>query len=317
MGPKNKKEDLVDITTLPKINIVTTSIILHFENLDRRFKLLENIYKTPHKLIRFISREQIIEYAKEQKIFVEPVENKKDPNPPEKREINSEELAKASSGMILERSIPVMKEKKALMEKIEELKKQKEEATVIWNNPPPEDPKKKLKPGEKKKEPINPDDIIIPVIDEQGTELVIVFYNYPLDNKEYTSLVVNEKVNLNYIQYLRETDPLIEEHKEEIIDPKTKKPIIQKEIKPTNEMILMQKYFSIHQLAKDPLQLFNNLLATKYRSEKSSLLRNTYFDKSDFSYKVIEEGTVKKDSITNFQEEFINKVQIINKNYMN
>ena len=95
-------------------------------SLWRRFKLLENIYKNPNKLIRLICRENIIEFAKERGIYVEPVINKKDPNPPEPKEITSEELAKSVSELIIDKSIPVMKDKKALIDKIEELKKQKE-----------------------------------------------------------------------------------------------------------------------------------------------------------------------------------------------
>ena len=148
-----KKEETIDITNLPKINFFTSSLLFSTDNPEKRFKLLESIFKSNHKFIRLVTRENLIEFAKEKGIFLEPVENKKDPNPIEKRDINSEELAKAASAIIIDRSIPVMKEKKTFFDKIEELKKQKEDAIHARDNPLQIDPKKQPagKPADKKK----------------------------------------------------------------------------------------------------------------------------------------------------------------------
>jgi hypothetical protein len=46
--------------------------------------------------------------AKEKGIYVEPVINKKDPNPPQPKPITSEELAKAASELIIDKSIKII-----------------------------------------------------------------------------------------------------------------------------------------------------------------------------------------------------------------
>ena len=93
-----KKDDNVDVSNLPKINIFTSSLIFGTENPEKRIKLLETIFKSNHKFLRLIPREQLIEFAKERGIFVEPDDKKKDKDPTiEKREINSEELAKKAA----------------------------------------------------------------------------------------------------------------------------------------------------------------------------------------------------------------------------
>jgi hypothetical protein len=45
---KAKKNDNIDIS---KINVVTTSLLLNFVNTERRFKLLEQIFKNPLKVV--------------------------------------------------------------------------------------------------------------------------------------------------------------------------------------------------------------------------------------------------------------------------
>ena len=192
-GKDNKKDEVIDISTLPKINYVTNLIILNFKNhslnQERRFKILESLFKTTHKLIKLICRENIIDFAKEKEIFKE-TEHRKD--------INNEELAKAASAIFLDRSIQPMKDKKALLELIETTKKQKEEAIITWNNNlnQPVDPKKK--PDPKAPKIINPDEIIVPVLDESATELMIVLYNYPSTEAEYISFE-KEKLAINMI----------------------------------------------------------------------------------------------------------------------
>lgn len=303
MGPKKKE---VDMTNLPKVNTSITSLILNFENPERRFKILENIFKNPHRLGRLITRESIIEYAKETKIFVEPVENKKDPNPPEKRDINSEELAKAFFKLLQDKSVPFMVEKKAFLDKIEETKKLKEDAIAALNNPLPVKPK----PGDKKKqEPVNPDDIIIPELDNLATEFIVILYNYPLNNNELTALQ-QENVILNHVLLLKEIDEFVEEPKEEVVAGKKPAPV--KDVKPSNEILLMQKHF--HVPTREPDAIFQELLLTKYRSSKKSPLRFTFFEKMDFSYKINEE--TKKDTITSFQDDYISKMNMISRSFL-
>jgi hypothetical protein len=177
---KKDKEEVIDFSVLPKINIVTNLIIPNFKqhplNQERRFKILENLFKSQHKIVKFIAKEQIIEYAKEKEIFKESEQRK---------EISKEELSKAASLLIQDKGVPAMKEKKALIDLIAERKKQKEDATIAWANAQnqPIDPKKKVDPKAPKL--VNPDDIQIPVLDESATEMVIVLYNFPLSDEEY------------------------------------------------------------------------------------------------------------------------------------
>lgn len=309
MKSNTKKKDDVDINTLPKINIVTTSVLLDFKNAEKRFKLLESIYKTSDKTLKLVTREQIIEYAKETKIYIDPEDGKK-PNPKdppiEKREINADELAKAASLLITDRSVPLRKDKKTLLDKIEELKKQKEEATVIWNTPPAE-VKVKPKPGDKKKEPINPDDIVIPVVDEYETEMIVVLYNYPIEEKEYLSLS-RENVILNNIFHYTDTEEIVEPPKEET----TKKNVNTKEAKPTNEMAQMLKYFVNYGL--DTKKIFTELKKVKYRSDKLSTVRFTLFD----SY-TNDANDINVDNMNipfNFHEFFVNKMKGLCRNFL-
>lgn len=322
-----KKEENVDLTNLPKINVFKTSLIFKSENPEKRMKLLETIFKGNHKFLRLITRENLIEFAKEKGIFVEPVENKKDPNLVEKRDINPEELAKAANAIILDRSIPSMKEKKALIDKIEELKKQKEEAVFLRDNPQPVDSKKPTKPADKNKQaPVNPDDIIIPVIDDYQVDLGVVFYNYPLDIKEVIHLE-KENVSLNHVLLLRDLDeyiPMPEEPKEEIPDPKKKGPPPKDNKNVNNELVMFQKYFAAPPRASD--EIFYDLKLAKYNSEKNSILRLIYFDNWDFTTKeVVSNNTIningnnnnddanKKDPFLSFVNHYADIISSLNK----
>ena len=70
MKGKQKKEE-IDITTLPKANMVISSLMLNIKNPDNKLKFFEYFYKGLQNdpLYFFITREHIIEYAKEQKIY--------------------------------------------------------------------------------------------------------------------------------------------------------------------------------------------------------------------------------------------------------
>lgn len=322
-----KKEETVDVTNLPKINTFTASIIFSSENIEKRYKLLDTIQKSNHKFVRLITRENLIEFAKEKGFFIEPAENKKDPNPVEKRDINSEELAKSAAAIITDRSIPMMRDKKALLDKIEELKKQKEEAIFARDNPQPVDPKKPAKPADKNKAaPVNPDDIIIPVIDEFAVDLAVVFYNYPLDKEEAHALE-KEQTALNHLLFLKDVDEFIpaEEPKEEVnLDPKAKKQAAPaKDAKgAANDTALLQKHFSAP--PKNAEEIFFELKKTKYLSQNNSLLRLIYFDIWEFTAKTSSASAPssaspdnsalqKKDAYSSFLDLYAEKLNGLNK----
>lgn len=322
-----KKEETVDVTNLPKINTLNASLIFSSENIDKRYKLLETIHKSNHKFVRLITRENLIEFAKEKGIFIEPVENKKDPNPLEKREINAEELAKSAAAIVSDRSIPFMRDKKTLLDKIEELKKQKEEAIFARDNPQPIDPKKPPKAADKgKTAPVNPDEIIIPVIDEFAVDLAIVFYNYPLDKEEAQALD-KEQIAINHLLFLKDVDEYIpsEEPKEEAnVDPKAKKPAAPaKDAKGAgNDLAFLQKHFSPP--AKNAEEIFFELKKIKYLSEKNSLLKLIYFDIWEFTSKTSSisvpssatpdnSALQKKDAFSNFLDLYADKINSLNK----
>ena len=86
---KNPKE-VIDLATLPQVTMATSLLLLDFKNNDRRLKIIEAMVKQPDKILKIISRDHIMDYAKENKIFVDPMEGKK-PNPKdppiEKKEI--------------------------------------------------------------------------------------------------------------------------------------------------------------------------------------------------------------------------------------
>ena len=248
MPPKKKQEEIIDISDYPKINTIVCSIILNFNYNDRKFKLLEQLYRLSAlfektlinpsdknkdkekdsllssydninqiKTLRLITREQMIEYAKEKGIFVDNTDYKKNPDALRK-EISNNELAKTYVLMIQDKSIPIMKNKKQLLDKIKELQKLKDELTMEKanrinnlndnqmevNNDNKKQNKKdnsnKTKGKEKKEEFQNPEDIIIPEISKYETELCVVFYNYPGNIEEVKALINiynNNKNNKN------------------------------------------------------------------------------------------------------------------------
>ena len=138
MKGKPKKEE-IDLTTLPKANMVISSLMLNFKNPENKFKFFENFYKGLQNdpLYFFITREHIIEYAKEQKIyedFSDPkAKNPKDAPPQPKKDITPSQLAKAALGLLIEKSIPCSKDKKVIYDQIEEATKKREESEKYWN----------------------------------------------------------------------------------------------------------------------------------------------------------------------------------------
>ena len=272
MKGKAKKEE-VDLTTLPKANMVVSSLILNFKNPDNKFKVFESFYKGLQNdpLYFFITREHIIDYAKEQKIY-EDTSDPKNKNPKEpaapKKDITPEQLSKACLALLIEKSIPCRKDKKVIFDQIEEATKKREESEKYWNNKsqttnqnltqteenPKEDKKKKGKDKAKDKKsagkevaPPKPDEIEIPKYDEYTNEMYVILYNYPLSDKEYECLInetneQNDKIIINLFQFLNDIDEYIEPKKEEVVVDKKGK-AVQKEAKLDKDTAEMQRFF--------------------------------------------------------------------------
>ena len=271
MKGKAKKEE-VDLTTLPKANMVVSSLMLNFKNQDNKLKLFETFYKGLQNdpLYFFITREHIIDYAKEQKIY-EDLSDPKNKNPkeaaPPKKDITPEQLSKACLGLLIEKSIPCRKDKKVIFDQIEEATKKKEESEKYWNNKVPtnqnvsqvdenqkEEKKKKGKDKAKEKKqqagkevaPPKPEEIEIPKYDEYTNEMYVILYNYPLSDKEYECLInetneQNDKININLFQFINDIDEYVEKKVEVVLDKKGKP--VQKEAKLDKDAAEIQRYF--------------------------------------------------------------------------
>ena len=273
MKGKQAKKEEVDLTNLPKANMVVSSLLLNFKNQDNKFKIFESFYKGLQNdpLYFFITREHIIDYAKEQKIY-EDTSDPKSKNPKEptaaKKDITPEQLSKACLGLLIEKSIPCRKEKKVIYDQIEEAMKKREESEKYWNNKmqtnqnltqndeaPKEEKKKKGRDKNKNKKvqqgneiaPPKPEEIEIPKYDEYTNEIFIILYNYPLCDKEYECLInetneQNDKIVINLFQFVNDVDEFIEQKKEEVVLDKKGKPV-QKEAKLDKDAAEMQRYF--------------------------------------------------------------------------
>ena len=269
MKGKQQKKEEIDLTTLPKANMVISSLLLNFKNPENKFKLFEYFYKGLQNdpLYFFITREHIIEYAKDQKIYEDnsdpKAKNAKDAPVIPKKDITPNQLSKAALGLLIEKSIPCRKEKKIIYDQIEEALKKREESEKYWKNkaqggqdPTVEAPKeeKKKKGKDKKKQveteiaPPKPEEIEIPKYDEYTNEMYVILYNYPLSEEEYDCLIKetneqNDKLVINLFQYINDIDEYIEPKKEEVVLDKKGKPV-QKEAKMDKDTAEMQKYFN-------------------------------------------------------------------------
>ena len=272
MKGKSAKKEEVDLSTLPKANMVVSSLFLNFKNQDNKFKIFENFYKGLQNdpLYFFITREHIIDYAKEQKIY-EDTSDPKSKNPKEpaapKKDITPEQLSKACLGLLIEKSIPCRKDKKIIFDQIEEATKKREESEKYWNNKmqtnqnmtqneeaPKEEKKKKGRDKNKNKKvqpgnevaPPKPEEIEIPKYDEYTNEIFIILYNYPLCDQEYECLInetneQNDKIAINLFQFVNDIDEFIEKKEEVVLDKKGKP--AQKEAKLDKDTAEMQRYF--------------------------------------------------------------------------
>ena len=104
-----KGKETVDLSQLPPVAETISSIIFNFENTDKKLKIIESFYKMPEKELKMISREEIILFAKDQKIYIDPAEGKKPAKgepPIEHKPITPQELAKAAKLLIDEFDLP-------------------------------------------------------------------------------------------------------------------------------------------------------------------------------------------------------------------
>ena len=314
-----KGKETVDVSQLPPVTETISSIIFNFETNDKKLKLIESFYKMPEKELKMISREEIILYAKDQKIYVDPAEGKKPAKgepPVEHKPITSQELAKAAKLLIEENSVQFRKNKKDLLDNIENLKKQKEEAIAYWATQAEElkkDPKKK---PDKKTLP-KPEEIIIPEVKEYDLDYLVVLYNYPLTEEEFIEME-KENIILNNIREIKEVPDFVqtEEKVEETGDKKAQAKKPANAPKDTGKAVTdaqILKFFTEATLINPeftPENIYNNLYKTKMNLGADSKMRNCLFDKEEFAFRVLDDP--KKTYYNVYQEEFINSMRELN-----
>ena len=252
MKQKQQKKEEVDFSTLPKANAIISSLYLNFKNPENKYKLFEYFFKNlqNNELFHLITREHIIEYAKANNIYEDPADanTKKAKDAPvlAHKEITSEELAKSLLGLVNELSVPVRKEKKTLLDKIEEQKNLLKESENYWNNVNNETDDKKKK-EDKKNVPPKPDEIEIPVYDEYQNELFVVLYNYPLSDDECSVLLAttnefNDKIEINLFEAINDVDEYVKVEEEVQLDKKGNP--IKKDNKIDKDKETILKYFN-------------------------------------------------------------------------
>ena len=312
---KKGQKEQIDISTLPEVNTYISSVIFNFQNNERRLKIIETFIKMPEKTMKLCSREEIIQYAKDQKIYVDPAEGKKPAKgepAPEHKDITPEELAKATLGFIKDNSVQFRKEKKDLLDNIENLKKQKEDAIAYWANPPEQDPKKK---PDKKGLPPKPEEIIIPEIGEYDVDYTVVLFNYPLNGDEYAAME-KEGLVLNNVNLITEGPDVVEEVKEEEVDPKkaaaAKKNAPKDAGKPVSDNAIIKNYS--YPSDYNPNDIFDLLYDTKSKSDSLSKMRETLFQKTSFNFKNIDDP--KNTYFNIYQQEFLQQIKEINQFHM-
>ena len=315
-----KGKDTVDISQLPPVTETISSIIFKFENNDKKLKIIESFYKMPEKELKMISREEIILFAKDQKIYIDPAEGKKPAKgepPIEHKPITPQELAKAAKILIEENSVQFRKNKKDFLDNIENLKKQKEESIAYWATQAEElkkDPKKK---PDKKTLP-KPEEIIIPEVKEYDLDYLVVLYNYPLTGEEFIEME-KENIILNNVREIIEVADYVppEEKLGEEGDKKAqaaKKPgNAPKDAGKAVTDAQILKYFTEPTLLNPeftPENVYNNLFNTKMNLGAESKMRNCLFDKGEFAFRILDDP--KKTYYNVYQEEFINSMRELN-----
>ena len=318
-----KGKETVDISQLPTVSETISSIILNFETNDKRLRLIESFYQMPEKELKMISREEIIQFAKEQKIYIDPAEGKKPAKgepPIEHKPISSQELAKAAKLLIEEHSLQYRKNKKELLDNIENLKKQKEESITYWASQAEQlakDPKKKPD----KKTPPKPEEIIIPETKEYDLEYLVVLYNYPLTPEEFKEME-KENIIINTIREIKEVADYVPPEEKPLdsstnVDKKAAQPkkaqnAPKDAAKPVNDAQILKYFTEATTINPEftPDKVYNNLYKTKLNLGPDSKMRNCLFEKAEFSFRTLDDP--KKTYYNVYQEEFINSMKDLN-----
>ena len=318
-----KGKETVDISQLPAVVETISSVIFNFETNDKKFRLIESFYKMPEKELKMISREEIIQFAKDQKIYVDPAEGKKPAKgepPIDHKPITSQELAKAARLLIDENSVQYRKNKKETLDNIENLKKQKEEAIAYWAaqaEAVAKDPKKKPD----KKTPPKPEEIIIPEVKEYDLDYLVVLYNYPLTPEEFNEME-KENIILNNIREIKEVADYVppdDKPLDSSMNMDKKAPAQKKAAnapkdagKPFNDAQILKYFTEATNLNPEftPEKVYNNLYKAKMNLGSDSKMRNCLFDKAEFSFRTLDDP--KKTYYNVYQEEFINSMRELN-----
>ena len=355
---KGKKKEEVDFATLPKANMIAASLILDFKNPNKKFKILEAFYKngtSDNSSVHFITREHIIEYAKGAGIYIDPTDTKKpakdkDAVPVEKKEITPEELAKDTVMLINDKSVNIRWDKKVILDKIEEAKAQLEESEKYWaaqgspiptsNENEKDTKKKKPEPKDNKKKndkvPPKPEEITIPPFIDDNIEMLVVFYNYPINEEEYIALntyknETDDKVSLQLISLLVDIDEYTPPKVEVVLDKKGN-PVKPKEVKVSNDVLAMQKYFATPSILSTPQpntgtdnttnespaemsmsDIYDRLKETRNNSEKGTSMRSTTFERADFT--CVDENAL--DGIVDeYYKKYVEKMAMLNSMYV-
>ena len=316
-----KGKETIDLSQLPPVTETITSIIFNFENTDKKLKIIESFYKTPEKELKLISREEIILFAKDQKIYVDPAEGKKPAKgeaPVDHKPITSQELAKAAKLLIEENSGQFRKNKKEFLDNIENLKKQKEESIAFWSSQAEEAKKDPKKKPDKKVLP-KPEEIIIPEVKEYDLEYLVVLYNYPLTSEEFAEME-KENIILNNVRLIKEAPDYVPPEEKPTEGEADKKAAQAK--KPANAPkdagkgvtdAQILKYFTEATLINPeftPENVYKNLNKAKMNFPSDSKMRNCLFDTAEFSFRTLDDP--KKTYYNVYQEEFINSMRELN-----
>ena len=318
-----KAKETVDISQLPNVTETISSLIFNFETNDKRLRLIESFYKMPEKELKMISREEIIQYAKDQKIYIDPAEGKKPAKgepPIDHKPISAQELAKAAKLLIEENSVQFRKNKKDLLDNIENLKKQKEESIAYWAAQAEaltKDPKKKPD----KKTPPKPEEIIIPEIKEYDLEYLVVLYNYPLTPEEFIEME-KENIILNNIREIKEIADYVPPEDKALdssmnadkkgAPPKKAQNAPKDAGKPLNDAQILKNFPEATTINPEytPEKIYNSLYKSKMALGSDSKMRNCLFDKAEFAFRVLDDP--KKTYYNVYQEEFINSMKELN-----
>ena len=316
-----KGKETIDVSQLPPVTETISSIIFNFENNDKKLKIIESFYKMPEKELKLISREEIILFAKDQKIYVDPAEGKKPAKgepPIEHKPITPQELAKAAKLLIEENSVQYRKNKKDFLDNIENLKKQKEESIAFWSSQTEEAKKDPKKKPDKKALP-KPEEIIIPEVKEYDLEYLVVLYNYPLTSEELAEME-KENIILNNVRLIKEVadyvppeeKPTEGEGDKKATQPKKPANAPKDAGKAVTDAQILKYFTDATQLNPEftPENIFKTLNNAKMNFPADSKIRNCLFDVAEFSYRTLDDP--KKTYYNVYQEEFINSMRELN-----